>query len=307
MTPSNPQALSHAPIHTSRALYRIGCVSFLNALPLIDGIETDQHTVVKYDVPSRLLADLEAGEVDIALCPVIDYHTARTPLCVVPSGAIGCDGTTLTVRLYSQVEPEAINTVHVDTDSHTSIVLMRILLEKLYHTRPRVIDYHAPEHVANHHPLPWPQAMLLIGDKVVSDSPPAVRYPHQMDLGHAWKRMTGLPFVFAVWMTRQNTTLGDLPLRLAKVRDINLQRIDQITRKHADRLGWPVDLARQYLGKNLRYTFGSIEQQAMEHFGTLAHQSGCIDRCRLMNLYTHHQATVDRPRPQLDTIPSPRK
>ena len=40
-----------------------------------------------------------------------------------------------------------------------------------------------------------PQAMLLIGDKVVTASPPATDYPHQLDLGEAWKTLTGLPFV----------------------------------------------------------------------------------------------------------------
>ena len=43
------------------------------------------------------------------------------------------------------------------------------------------------------------QSVLLIGDKVVTDAPPEERYPYQMDLGAAWKELTGLPFVYAVW------------------------------------------------------------------------------------------------------------
>ena len=51
-------------------------------------------------------------------------------------------------------------------------------------------------------------ARLLIGDKVVTDAPPTDRYPHQMDLGEAWKDLTGLPFVYAMWMCRGPRT-GD--------------------------------------------------------------------------------------------------
>jgi len=265
---------------------RVGCVSFLNAKPLIEGLDNRPDAVVKYDVPSQLLPALSSGEVDVALCPVIDFQRSATPLSLVPVGGIGCDGTTLTVRLYSRSPLEEIAEVHADTDSHTSVTLLRILLSKVHGVRPKIIDYHAREHVADGRPIAWPQAMLLIGDKVVTDSPPAVRYPHQMDLGHAWKQLTGLPFVFAVWMSRTGDALGDLPTLLRETRERNQFRIDQIVDRYADAHGWPRDLAKQYLGRWLKFDVGERQMQAIQTFWQMAHEVGAIDVCRPMHVYS---------------------
>src|SRR5688572_12720402 len=96
---------------------RIGCVSFLNSKPLIDGPEGDDALDVRFDVPSRLLDDLLSREVDIALCPVVDYQTSPVALSVVPVGGVGCDGPTLTVRLFSRRPLDRISLIHADTDS----------------------------------------------------------------------------------------------------------------------------------------------------------------------------------------------
>ncbi len=277
-------AVTTSSVGTAGSVRRIGCVSFLNARPLIEGLEDGADPVVKFDVPSRLLADLEAGEVDVSLCPVIDLQRSAAPLEVVPVGGIGCDGPTLTVRIYSRVPLDQITDIHVDTDSHTSICLMRVLLAELYHIKPRLIDYHAREHVAGHRIITQPDTMLLIGDKVVTSAPGDCDYPHQMDLGEAWKRLTGLPFVFAVWMARQGSSLGDLPSLLDQNRRTNAKRIDAIVAKHASRLGWPDDLARQYLGHWLKYAIGPRELEAMRLFFSKAKEHGVIDELREMRV-----------------------
>ena len=278
-----PADNTSAPPATPR-VRRVGCVSFLNARPLIDGLDEKPDLLVKFDVPSRLLDDLEAGLVDVALCPVIDVQRSRQELEVVPAGGIGCDGTTLTVRLFSQSPLEQIDRVYADTDSHTSIVLLQIILAKRFGLRPPLIDYHAREHVAEHRPIDWPPAVLLIGDKVVTDSPPAVRYPHQLDLGHAWRELTGLPFVFAVWLARRGADLGDLPRTLDETRRRNATRIDAIVAQHAEAHGWPADLAQQYLGRWLRYEIGPKQVEAMRRFFELAGELGLIDRLRPLHV-----------------------
>ena len=178
---------------------RVGVVSFLNTRPLIDGLDDLADLDLRYTVPSRLLDRLLEDEVDLALCSSIDYQRSAVPLVVVPVGLLGCEGSTLTVRLYSAGPLDRIDEVHCDTDSHTSIVLMQILLKELYGLEPGVVSYDAHDP-----PREPPKAMLLIGDKVVTDAPPAIRYPHQLDLGAAWARRTGLPFVFALWLARRD-------------------------------------------------------------------------------------------------------
>ena len=261
----------------------IGCVSFLNARPLIDTLDARDDLAVRFDVPSGLLDDLVAGEVDIALCPVIDYQRAARPLTVVPVGGIGCDGPTLTVRLFSRVPIEHVAQVHADTDSHTSVALMQVILRERYRLPVDVVD-HAPARLEAP-PECWPEALLLIGDKVVTRQPPEAMFPHQLDLGEAWREMTGLPFVFAVWMAEADTPLGRLPEVLDAARRRNADRIDTIVDTQAARAGWPRDLAAEYLGRLLRYPIGPRELKAMQHFWDLAGKHMLIESVRPLRLY----------------------
>ncbi len=258
---------------------RIGCVSFLNAKPLIDGFDAP-GCAVRYDVPSRLLEDLERGEVDLALCPVIDYQRSAEPLVVVPVGGIGSRGPTLTVRLFSRAPFERVTRIAADTDSHTSVALARVVMQQRFGRAVEVVDFDA-----RHQTGELPDTMLLIGDKVVAATPHNGDYPHELDLGQAWFEATGLPFVFAVWMARRSTELGNLPELLEANRAANAGRIDQIVERWAAPLGWPSALAGRYLGEKLRYAVGDEELRAIERFWQLAGGLGLIDAVRPMRLY----------------------
>jgi len=268
--------------HCLQGLGRIGCVSYLNALPLIDGIDTQAAgPAVTYDVPSRLIKSLETGAVDIALCPVIDYHRSKLALEIVPVGGIGCEGPTLTVRLFSQIPFQEITQIHADGDSHTSVVLLQVLLHERYGVLPKIVGYN-PGQADPKNPLP--QAALLIGDKVVTSPPPAEHYPHQMDLGEAWHALTNLPFVFAVWMTPTGLNLGNLPTILQAQRQRNATRTDQIADQYAHRHGWEHGLARRYLGQMLRYDINQPQLNAIEKFSTMAHRLGLISQQRPLQI-----------------------
>ncbi|MEM1447385.1 MAG: menaquinone biosynthesis protein [Planctomycetota bacterium] len=254
---------------------RVGCVSYLNAKPLIHGLDPEDVSL-SLDVPSRLIDRLLAvpagedasGGVDLALCSIVDHfhHPERTRL--VPVGGIACEGPTLTVRLFSRVPIEQLTTIHADTDSHTSVLLLRVLLHDLYGLTPELIHYdtRAPQTASETF---FPGAMLLIGDTVVTRAPAATVYYYQLDLGAAWHDLTGKPFVFATWLARAQedaTDLDGLPTRLAEQLDLNLGRLDEIVATYAAPHGWPADLAADYLGRILRYTIGPRELDAIEYF-----------------------------------------
>ena len=266
---------------------RLGVVSFVNTLPLIDGLENLADLDLRFTVPSLLLDQLVGDEVDIALCSSIDYQRSDTPLIVVPVGLLGCDGSTMTVRLYSSCPLERISEVYCDTDSHTSVVLMQILLKEQYGVAPSLIDYDARERVARNRPLHWPQAMLLIGDKVVTDSPPAIRYPHQLDLGAAWAQLTGLPFVFALWMARRGcdpSIVATAAAILDRQRRYNRQRLDLIVQRRALARGWPVDLANEYLKQELAFDWSPRRRAGVELFFDKACEHGLANHRRPLEL-----------------------
>ncbi len=265
--------------------FRLGCVSYLNTLPLIEGLAKLEGLRLTLTAPSRLIDLLLADEIDMGLVSIIDYQRSPESLVLLPAGMIGCDGPTLTVRLFSSRPIDQIAAVHADADSHTSVALLRIIMAERAGTRPQIIDFDADAHRAAHAQdaaLPWPQAVLLIGDKVVTDSPPAALYPHQLDLGEAWKQLTGLPFVYAMWMCRQSTLHADsqrialIAAMLDRQRRHNQMRREWIADTRGPVRGWTPQAARHYLGDLLRFDVTSEHRAGVERFFDLAHHHGLI-------------------------------
>jgi chorismate dehydratase len=251
---------------TSSSPLRIGSVSFLNAKPLIFGLEEAQGIELHLDVPSRLLDGLREGRFEVALLPVIDYQ--RMPgLRLLTSGGIGSDGRTMTVRIFSPVPIERITTLACDTDSHTSVALARVILAERFGIRPEFVPLDAA-------PIDPGVARLLIGDKVVCEEPAGL--DHQLDLGEAWKQRTGLPFVFAAWMARAGVELGDLPARLEQAKREGRAHIDSILSRYAIPRGWPAPIAREYLTERLQYDIGPDHLDAIRLFHQLAYKYGLI-------------------------------
>ena len=242
-------------MHSTETELRLGVVSYLNTLPLIDGLERAKGVRIFSDVPSMLAGVLEAGGTDLSLCSVIDQQRATVPLALVPVGQIGCDGATWTVRLFSRRPLQEMEEVACDTDSHTSVALLRVLLSEQYGLTPAFV----PIQARNVSMVDWPDVVLLIGDKVVRSGPSVETHPFQLDLGAAWHELTGLPFVFASWFCRADIDepARDRVRRLAIIVDHarrrNARRVPNIAHQHAEAHGWRTDQAIEYLESRLRF------------------------------------------------------
>jgi chorismate dehydratase len=249
-------------------LSRIGGVSYLNAKPLIYGLAEAEHLSLTLDVPAKLIDGLLERRFDVALLPIIDYQ--RLPDArLLTAGGIGCDGPTLTVRIFSHVPVEEIATLACDVHSHTSVALARVILAERYGRRPRFVD------LTHSEPAPTAEARLLIGDKVVCEEPHGFEY--QVDLGQAWKQLTGLPFVFAAWVARGDAELGDLPQRLESAKSAGMAHLDEIVAKDAVPRGWPANLALRYMTEYLKYDIGPRQLEAIRLFHQLAEKYRMID------------------------------
>jgi chorismate dehydratase len=264
-------------------MINVGAVSYLNSTPLIDGLEHDDRLHVVTDVPSRLLGGLLAGRVDVALCPVIDYQMSPEPLRVVPVGAICSEGATLTVRVFSREPLNSVRRVWVDGDSHTSVRLLQIVFHHRFGRLPEIEPLEPTGLTAD--PADLPSAVLLIGDKVVAAEPNTTVYRHQLDLGTAWNKMTGLPFVFATWMTRVGVDIGAAPAHLDRRRRENCRHLDSLADRLAPSRGWPTDLARSYLGRNLHFDLDQRGLESMSLFWSSCKDLGLTDRCRPLVRY----------------------
>lgn len=247
-------------------MYRLGVVSFLNARPLIEGLDADRGVRILYDVPALLGGHLQRREVDAGLVPIVDVIRRPDEYRVLSDACIGCDGETMTVRVFSQVPPDRIHALWVDADSHTSIALAAVVWRELYGRTIALRPFDSRRQSADEL-----ESVLLIGDKVVDAERGSFAY--EIDLGGAWRVQTGLPFVFAVWACRAgdytNDVCVELAARLSKARDEGVARADEIARRDGPGLGWPVELAVRYLTRCLTFTLDERHIEGANRFAAL--------------------------------------
>lgn len=249
-------------------MHRIGSVSYLNSKPLIEGLDSREDVSLQLAVPARLLELLEKDVCDVALLPTIDYQRGAD-LVVVPAGCIGADGAVLTVQIFSRVPVPAIRCLALDRESHTSNALASILLGELHGLRPAMeTDFLRAD------------ARVVIGDKVVTAPPTPTEMPYRLDLAEAWKQLTGLPFVFAMWMGPRRAIKPGLGEVLGKALRDGRAHIDDIVARYATPHGWPLELARRYFASILHFDLDlsphSRQRQAIERFHQLAAQYGFL-------------------------------
>lgn len=256
-------------------MLRLGVVSFLNSRPLIAGLRDRPDVQCVFAVPAALPGLLACGAVDTALVPTVDILRARGELQVISDACIGCDGPTLTVRVFSRIPPQHVRTMLADMDSHTSVALVRVLWREVYgcELSLRPCD-------ARRESLSNAEAVLLIGDKVVQPHRP--EFTHEIDLGELWRRHTGLPFVFAVWAVRSDPgctpVAAGLAALLGAARDRGVARAAEIAAADAPALGWPVDLARRYLTEFLRFNLDARAIAGADRFAQLCAAAGLVPR-----------------------------
>lgn len=257
-----------AALHQSApSACRLGIVSFLNARPLAAGLSDRPGVNLHPDVPSRLAAMLVEGSCDVALLPVVDFHRHRRTLVGVSNACIASDGETMTVRVFSRVPPDRITVLHADCDSHTSVILAQVLWREMY-GRTLMIEPHRP--VSGN----ASDAVLLIGDKVVREAPRG--YGFEVDLGAAWKHLTGLPFVFAAWFGNRNTDHTATAALLEASRDEGVKNVESIAARFAPQHGWPPSLALTYLRDIMRYTLANEMRVGMDRFFALSERHGLL-------------------------------
>jgi len=250
---------------------RIGAVSYLNAKPLYYGLcDHAPHVKLSMDVPSRLAEQLAAGDLDVALIPSVEYlRGASRGYEIIPGFAIAARGPVRSVKLFSRVPWEQVRRLALDAGSRTSQVLARIWLDERHGVRPPRVEelplgVSALESTAD--------AVLVIGDR-------AMRVPHQsfhevVDLGEAWHLLTGLPFVFALWVARAGLELEGLPAALEHSRALGLAQAASLARMHGRRLGLDFATCYDYLTRILSYDLGQPEIAGLERFAAMAARLG---------------------------------
>lgn len=177
-------------------------MSYLNTKPLLFGLEHGQITdeiELLLDYPANLVRLLQSNQIDIGLIPV-GALPSLGEYQIISDYCIGTEGEVASVAVFSEVPMEEIETVFLDYQSRTSVMLCKILFEKYWKKKVQFIDAKDESYIDK---ICGNVAGLVIGDRALKIRD---RFKFKFDLGLGWKEMTGLPFVFAVWVAVQKSS-----------------------------------------------------------------------------------------------------
>jgi chorismate dehydratase len=235
---------------------RVGAVSYLNTKPLLYGFEHGmmaEKVDLKIDYPSKIATMLLENAIDVGLVPVSVIPEMKEHY-IISDYCIGCDGEVGSVCLFSEVPLDKIEKVLLDYQSLTSIDLLKILIKRYWKINP-VFEETSGEYQSK---ISGTTAGLMIGDRALKQRKISA---YIYDLGLEWKKYTGLPFVFAAWVSNKRLE-ADFIISFNEANSFGLNKIDQIVR---DNPFPPFDL-KDYYTKYIRYHLDDDKRKALEIF-----------------------------------------
>jgi chorismate dehydratase len=269
---------------------RISASSYSNTAPLIwSFLYGSQHGRVELildNAPARSAELLSQDRVDAALVPVIAYHELDG-VRLVPNVCVGAKEKVRSVCLVTRgMDLSKVRSVALDVSSRTSVVLTKIIFREFLGFEPEWRD-REPDIDGM---LAESDAALLIGDPalkiadLVVDSGRieqgrargATSELRKFDLAQVWKAYTGTGFVFAMWMSRRQSSAIDF----AAARDEGLEHIDEIVSNYESEIGLGREELMRYLSENISYSVDEGMRAGMDLYFDLAGKCGLIGRVR---------------------------
>lgn len=242
---------------------RVGRIPYINCYPVYGAIDAGVITLdaeLVTGVPSDLNARMARGELDVSVVSAIEYARASERYLLLPDLAISCDGPVRSVLLLSKLPAPELGgkRVMLSRSSMTSVALLELLFENVWHARPEFAPGDAElTDVGKFGDEPH-EARLVIGDAALvlgtqhprPQNPGSKPYQFVYDLGAEWKRWTGLPFVFAVWVAQRTTSVDralSVHATLIESRSWGLKHLDQLAERAAHSSGVDTGTCREYL------------------------------------------------------------
>ena len=235
---------------------KVGAVSYLNTKPLIYGFETGimkEEIELIYDYPSRIATMLLNNEIDLGLVPV-SIIPKLPEAHIITDYCIGSGGAIASVCLFSDLPIEKAEKVLLDYQSRTSVGLARILLKEYWNLSPELID--AKEDFRDH--IHGTTAGLVIGDRAFEQRQIS---PYIYDLGYAWTELTGMPFVFAAWVSNKKLEKSFIQ-SFNEANKFGLGKINDIV----SRTPYSLFNLAEYYTQNMDYNLDEKKKAGMELF-----------------------------------------
>lgn len=236
---------------------RVGIVNYLNTKPLLYGLEkapvAGQIELIG-DYPARIAQLLTEGAIDVGLIPVAVIPQLPSAH-IVGDYCIGAEAEIASVALFSEVPMAEIKKVYLDFQSRTSAALLQYLMKEYWGISPEIVQATNEDYRKE---IKGTTAGLVIGDRALEQRRISTFI---FDLGSEWRKLTGLPFVFAAWVSTK--PLPEEFIRLFNAGNAaGLQHLDEIVAANPYTL---FDL-KKYYTLHLSYHLDEPKRKGMAHF-----------------------------------------
>jgi chorismate dehydratase len=238
---------------------KVSLISYLNTSPFVYGLkhsEVSEYIDIRYDTPADCAVRLLNRDADLGIVPSATL-TSLPDRKIISNYCIGANGAVRSVALYSNRPPAETETLYLDFESRTSVLLARLLAEYHWKLTPEVRPLTSLDEVD---PSRDDAAYVLIGDKTFEFDG---RFVHKTDLAKEWKEFTGEPFVFALWTAV--TPLSPVFVSMfneALARGVN--NIPAAIGEHRHVINYTD--AIKYLTENIDYNFDFAKHKALMRF-----------------------------------------
>jgi len=256
---------------------RVGRIPYINCYPVYAAIDRGlvplDGTLVD-GVPSALNRRMQEGTLDVSVVSAVEYARDSRRYLLLPDLAISCDGPVRSVLLFSRRPATELGGARlvVSRSSMTSVALLELLFEQRWRCRPSFVPGDAELEDLRSAREEVHDARLVIGDaalflragprRAARDGAEPREYPYVYDLGEEWKRWTGLPFVFAVWVAQRSAPAARalrVHADLVASRDWGLAHLDLLARQAAGYTGFAPAVCAQYLaGLDYGLSYGHL-------------------------------------------------
>ena len=262
---------------------RLGAVGYLNARPLVYGLDRATRFEVRYDVPSECARLLHAHEIDVGLIPSIELWRGG-PYRIAPDLAIASRGPVASVAIYTTKPMAEVQSIALDTSSRTSVALVSVLCARRFGINPR-LESRGPD-LADM--LGRCDAALIIGDNALFQSAIGNLQSaiEKVDLGEEWTGLTGLPFVWAFWAGRPDALDASDVAALQQARDEGVRRPDELAREYLADTPERQETGARYLRQNIKYYLGGDERAGLETFYRYAAEAGLVAKAGELRFFS---------------------
>ncbi len=238
-------------------MYSISIVNYYNTTPFLFGLNRStlkNQLDIQLDIPSVCAQKLKSKTVDIGLVPVAILPKLEN-YYIISDYCIGANGKVDSVKLFSNKPLNEITHILLDYQSRTSVTLVQVLNTHFWKLPIQFIDAKKGFEKEIHDTT----GAVIIGDRTFG----LTEYPYQYDLAEEWKKYTGLPFVFACWVSNK-------PLDPKFVSEFNAVLADGINHIDEAVAEKPIHIkgfdAIDYLKHKISYDLNDDKRKALKLF-----------------------------------------